>query len=62
MTRPDPQRREIPWCEPWLLCRRLARALGADGLVLLEGDGSALGRRALLGVEPGMTVTHVARW
>ena len=56
MTRPDPQRREIPWCEPWLLCRRLARALGADGLVLLEGDGSALGRRALLGVEP------IERW
>ncbi|MFM7266002.1 MAG: chorismate-binding protein, partial [Cyanobium sp.] len=52
MARPDPQRREIPWSEPWLLCRRLAQRLGNDGLVLLEGDGSRLGRRAVLAVDP----------
>jgi para-aminobenzoate synthetase component 1 len=30
----------------------LARQGGADGLVLLEGDGSPLGQRAVLGVDP----------
>ncbi|MFN9619299.1 MAG: anthranilate synthase component I family protein [Synechococcaceae cyanobacterium] len=42
----------LPWREPWPLCRALAARLGTDGMVLLEGDGSALGRRAVLGVEP----------
>jgi len=56
MARPDPLRREIPWIEPWLLTRLLAHRLGAEGLVLLEGDGSPLGSRAVLGVEP------IERW
>ena len=56
MARPDPLRRQIPWIEPWLLTRRLAGRLGAEGLVLLEGDGSPLGSRAVLGVEP------IERW
>jgi para-aminobenzoate synthetase component 1 len=56
MARPDPLRREIPWIEPWFLTRRLAQRLGTEGLVLLEGDGSPLGSRAVLGVEP------IERW
>ena len=38
-----PLRLELPWWEPWSLTRALAERLGRDGLVLLEGDGSALG-------------------
>ncbi|MEB3169160.1 MAG: anthranilate synthase component I family protein [Synechococcaceae cyanobacterium] len=53
MTRPvKPLRQELPWWEPWALTRALAERLGRDGLVLLEGDGSALGGRAVLGVAP----------
>jgi len=46
------RRLDLPWWEPWTLCRLLAGELGADGLVLLEGDGSPLGLRAVLGVAP----------
>lgn len=52
MSPPTPLRRELPWHEPWALALALAERLGSDGLVLLEGDGSALGRRAVLGVAP----------
>jgi para-aminobenzoate synthetase component 1 len=52
MAHPARLRRPLPWWEPWPLCRALAAELGADGMVLLEGDGSGLGRRAVLGVEP----------
>jgi para-aminobenzoate synthetase component 1 len=45
-------RRSLPWQEPWALTLRLARELGTRGLVLLEGDGSALGRQAVLGLDP----------
>lgn len=45
-------RRDLPWREPWALTLGLAQQLGPRGLVLLEGDGSALGRHALLGVDP----------
>lgn len=45
-------RRSLPWQEPWALTLRLARQLGPEGLVLLEGDGSPLGRQAVLGLEP----------
>jgi para-aminobenzoate synthetase component 1 len=45
-------KRPLPWSEPWTLARLLAGPFGRDGLVLLEGDGSALGRRAVLGVAP----------
>ncbi|MFO0016146.1 MAG: anthranilate synthase component I family protein [Synechococcaceae cyanobacterium] len=47
-----PLRLELPWWEPWSLTRALAERLGRDGLVLLEGDGSPLGGRAVLGVAP----------
>ena len=50
-------KRPLPWSEPWTLARLLAGQFGRDGLVLLEGDGSALGRRAVLGVAPIDTVT-----
>jgi para-aminobenzoate synthetase component 1 len=52
MAAPEPLRRALPWHEPWSLALALAERLGRDGLVLLEGDGSSLGRRAVLGVEP----------
>ncbi|MFN9547528.1 MAG: anthranilate synthase component I family protein [Cyanobacteriota bacterium] len=45
-------RRSLPWQEPWALTLRLARELGPRGLVLLEGDGSPLGRHAVLGLAP----------
>jgi para-aminobenzoate synthetase component 1 len=47
-----PATRSLPWQEPWTLTLRLARELGTRGLVLLEGDGSPLGRQAVLGVDP----------
>lgn len=47
-----PLRRRLPWRDPWSLALALAERCGSDGLVLLEGDDSLLGRRALLGVEP----------
>ncbi|MEB3324558.1 MAG: anthranilate synthase component I family protein [Cyanobacteriota bacterium] len=45
-------RRPLPWHEPWALTLQLSHQLGPRGLVLLEGDGSRLGRHAVLGVEP----------
>ena len=50
-------KRPLPWSEPWTLARLLAGPFGRDGLVLLEGDGSALGRRAVLGVAPIDTIS-----
>lgn len=47
-----PLRLELPWRDPWAVARSLAGRLGADGLVLLDGDGSSLGRFAVLGVQP----------
>ena len=52
MRPPAPLRRALPWHEPWTLALALAERLGSDGLVLLEGDGSPLGQRAVLGVAP----------
>jgi para-aminobenzoate synthetase component 1 len=52
MLPPAPLRRDLPWQEPWPLSIALAERLGRDGLVLLEGDGTALGSRAVLGVDP----------
>ncbi len=46
----------LPWREPWALARALAAAGSAEGLVLLEGDGSPLGRQAVLGVDPRETM------
>ncbi|MEB3331852.1 MAG: anthranilate synthase component I family protein [Synechococcaceae cyanobacterium] len=46
------QRLELPWRDPWPVARALAAERGREGLVLLEGDGSPLGRRCVLGVEP----------
>ena len=49
---PPLRRLPLPWWEPWTLTRLLARGGRAEGLVLLEGDGSPLGSRAVLGVDP----------
>jgi para-aminobenzoate synthetase component 1 len=43
---------QLAWRDPWNLALALAERCGRDGLVLLEGDDSPLGQRALLGVEP----------
>ena len=42
----------LPWLEPQALAVVLAERFGRDGLVLLDGDGSPLGRRGVLGVDP----------
>ena len=49
-------RRELPWWAPTALARALAARFGAEGLVLLDGDGGPLGQRAVLGVDPLETV------
>ncbi|MFZ0408379.1 MAG: anthranilate synthase component I family protein [Cyanobium sp.] len=46
------QRCELPWREPWAVVQALAAAFGSDGLVFLDGDGSRLGRRSVLGLKP----------
>ena len=46
----------LPWWDPTALARALAERCGREGLVLLEGDGSPLGRRAVLGVDPLQTL------
>ena len=46
----------LPWLEPRALARVLAARFGQEGLVLLDGDGSPLGRRGVLGVDPVATV------
>ena len=45
-------RLDLPWRDPWQVARALAAEQGPEGLVLLEGDGSPLGRRCVLGVAP----------
>jgi para-aminobenzoate synthetase component 1 len=52
LRQPTLLRRSLPWQEPWALALQLASQLGCRGLVLLEGDGSRLGRHAVLGVDP----------
>jgi len=47
----------LPWLEPRALARFLAERFGLDGLVLLDGDGSPLGCRGVLGVDPVATVS-----
>ncbi|MFM7085928.1 MAG: anthranilate synthase component I family protein [Cyanobium sp.] len=47
---------ELPWRDPTAVACFLAARLGSQGLVLLEGDGSPLGQRAVLGVDPLETV------
>ena len=45
-------RHPLPWREPWPLVRTLAAALGTEGLVWLDGDGSPQGRCSRLGLAP----------
>jgi para-aminobenzoate synthetase component 1 len=47
-----PLRWPLPWCEPEILLHRLLPDLERPGLVWLDGDGSELGRRSLLALEP----------
>ena len=57
MRAPAPWKRSLPWREPWALTLQLAEQLGPQGLVLLEGDDSQLGRHAVLGIAPLDTIT-----
>ena len=57
MSAPAPCKRTLPWREPWALTLQLAEQLGTQGLVLLEGDESPLGRHAVLGIDPLDTLT-----
>ena len=57
MSAPAPCKRTLPWREPWALTLQLAEQLGTQGLVLLDGDESPLGRHAVLGIAPVDTLT-----
>jgi para-aminobenzoate synthetase component 1 len=48
----DRQRLPLAWLPPWQVVQRLSAALGAEGLVWLDGDGTAQGERSLLAVAP----------
>jgi para-aminobenzoate synthetase component I len=45
-------RHELPWCPPQALLPRLLPQLERPALVWLDGDGSALGGRSVLALEP----------
>ncbi len=47
-----PRRQALPWREPAAVAAALARTYGRQGLVWLDGDGSALGRHATLAADP----------
>ena len=46
------RRQALPWREPAAVAAALARAYGREGLIWLDGDGSALGRHATLAADP----------
>ncbi|NDC15348.1 MAG: anthranilate synthase component I family protein, partial [Synechococcaceae bacterium WB9_2_170] len=46
------QRHALPWCDPALLVPALVERFGAEGLVWLDGDGTAQGRWSRIGVAP----------
>jgi para-aminobenzoate synthetase component 1 len=52
MTSLLPQRLERPWRQPAELARALAERWGPEGLIWLDGDGTALGRWAVLAADP----------
>ena len=52
MTGTVPQRLERPWRPPAELARALAERWGPEGLIWLDGDGTALGRWAVLAADP----------
>jgi para-aminobenzoate synthetase component 1 len=45
-------RQPLPWCSPAVLAAAMAERWGHEGLIWLDGDGSALGRWATLAVDP----------
>jgi para-aminobenzoate synthetase component 1 len=45
-------RQPVPWCSPAVLAAAMAERWGHEGLIWLDGDGSALGRWATLAVDP----------
>ena len=50
--RAEPLRRQLPWRPPERVVGGLCAALGAEGLVWLDSDGTAQGERSLLAVAP----------
>jgi len=54
---PDSRRHHaLPWRDPLSVVQAIAAAMGAEGLVWLDGDGSDLGRWARLGFSPRQSV------
>ncbi|MDG2329773.1 MAG: chorismate-binding protein, partial [Synechococcus sp. cluster2_bin.44] len=49
-------RQKMPWRAPVMVAAQLAALYGEEGLIWLDGDGSALGRWVTLGVTPVETV------
>ena len=45
-------RHGLPWCDPAQLVGSLVATFGAEGLVWLDGDGSAQGRWSRIGLGP----------
>ncbi|MEB3277015.1 MAG: anthranilate synthase component I family protein [Cyanobacteriota bacterium] len=50
------RQKALPWREPQLVVSAVARQFGAQGLVWLDGDGSALGRWGRLGFAPQASI------
>ena len=50
------QRHQLPWRDPVSVARRLAELHGEEGLIWLDGDGSALGRWVTLASGPQQTL------
>ena len=46
----------LPWIDPVVIARTLAALHGEDGLIWLDGDGSALGRQITLAAAPLETI------
>ncbi len=44
--------KQCKWLEPDFLAEKLTEIWGIDGLIWLDGDGSKLGKKAILGVDP----------
>ncbi len=47
-----PEKRQCSWYEPTELANELIQAWGQEGFIWLDGDGSNLGRWAILAIDP----------
>ena len=56
MSRASWMRLPLPWRSPWLVVQALAQEFGQEGLVWLDGSGSALAGISRIGVAPQQQV------